>query len=124
VPKDYIAAEPSLCKKTQKLRGAAGPKRACLLAERRKETEEKESKLLYIDMDGSGGSSSKSIALNEFIMPEVTVPSSSDDDFIEVAPPLPRRVYGGQVEPGGRLPRRAKSSSQAKTSSQAKSSSY
>ena len=88
MPKDYLAAEPSLRKKTvtQKLRGAAGPKRARLLDERSKETEKKESKLQYMDMEGSGGSSSKSIAIQDIISPEVTMPSSSDEDFIEVAP--------------------------------------
>ena len=86
VPKDYVAAEPSLRKKTQKLRGAAGPKRSRLLAERHKETEKKESKLQHMDMEGSGGSSSKSIAIQDLIIPEVTMPSSDDDDFIEVAP--------------------------------------
>ncbi len=85
VPKDYVAAEPSLRKKTQKLRGADGPKRARLLAERRKETEKKESKLQCMDMEGSGGSSSKSIAIQDLIIPEVTMPSSDDEDFIEVA---------------------------------------
>ncbi len=54
VPKDYLAAEPSLRKKTQKLRGAAGPKRARLLAERWRETEKEESKLLYMDRKGAG----------------------------------------------------------------------
>jgi hypothetical protein len=45
--KDYVAAGPSLHKKTQKLRGAAGPKSARLLAERRtrKDNEKKDSKL-------------------------------------------------------------------------------
>ena len=38
VPKDYVAAEPSLRKKSQKLRDVADPKRARHLAERRKET--------------------------------------------------------------------------------------
>ena len=73
--------------KTQKLRGpgAAGPKRARLLAERRKETEKKESKLQYMDMEGSGGGSSAPV--EELIIPEVTWPLSSDDDFIEVPPP-------------------------------------
>jgi hypothetical protein len=38
VPNDCVTAEPSLHKKIQKLSGAAGPKRARLIAERRKET--------------------------------------------------------------------------------------
>jgi hypothetical protein len=53
VPKGYIAAEPSLRKKTQELRGAAGPKRARLLTERRKETEQ-ESKFLFNYVHGYG----------------------------------------------------------------------
>jgi hypothetical protein len=73
VPKDYIAAELSLRKKTQKLRGAAGPKRTHLLAERRKETVKKQSKLQYMDMEGSGGSSSESIAIKDLIITEVTM---------------------------------------------------
>jgi hypothetical protein len=68
VPKDYFAAEPILCKKTQKLRGAAGPKRARLLAEQRKEAAKQESKLQYMEMEGSGStggiaSKSKPIAI-------------------------------------------------------------
>ena len=45
----------------------------------------KESKLQYTDMEGSGGSSSKSIAIKQLVIPEVTMPSSDDDGFIEVA---------------------------------------
>jgi hypothetical protein len=41
-----------------------------------------------MDMEGSGGSSSKSIAIKQLVIPEVTMPSSEDEgeDFIEVAP--------------------------------------
>jgi hypothetical protein len=79
VPNDYVATEPSLRKKTHKLRGAAGPKRARPLAERRKETEKKESKLQYMDMEGSGESCSKSITIEELVILEVTMPSSEDE---------------------------------------------
>jgi hypothetical protein len=67
VPKNYVAAEPGLCKKTQKLRGAAGPQHARLLAERRKDTEKQESKPLYMEMKVGGNpwSSAKSNAIED-----------------------------------------------------------
>ncbi len=79
VPKNDVAADPSLRKKTQKLRRADGPKRARLFAARRNETEKNESKLQYMDMEGSGGNSSKAIAIKESVIPEVTMPSSKDE---------------------------------------------
>ncbi len=60
--KNYVAPEPGFRKKTQKLRVAAGPKRARLLAERRKDTEKQESKLQYM---GTPWSSAKSIAIED-----------------------------------------------------------
>jgi hypothetical protein len=80
VQKDYVAAEPSLCKKTKKLRStaatatAAGPKCARLLIELRKEAAKQESKLQYMGMEGtwscstresSTASKSKSIEIQE-----------------------------------------------------------
>ncbi len=61
VQKDYVAAEPSLSKKTKKLRGAAATataaeqKRARLLVGLRKEAMKQESKLqpLYMEMEGT-----------------------------------------------------------------------
>jgi hypothetical protein len=101
--------EPSLRKKTQKLRGADGPKRARLLAERHKETEKKESKLQYMDMEGSGESNSKAIAMKVLVIPEVTLPFSEDEYFFEVTPVALPFPYNGRIydfDTGGRWNRR------------------
>jgi hypothetical protein len=93
VPKEYVAAQPRLRKKTQKLRGTAGPKRARLIAERRRESEKTESKLQFLEMEGcgaAGGNSTKSKSIPA-VIPDVIFPSSeSDDDFMEVRVALPR----------------------------------
>jgi hypothetical protein len=89
VPKDYVAAEQSrLRKKIQKLGGAAGPKCARLIAERRKDNEKKEMKLQYLEMEGI---STKSIAIADFVIADVVMRQlmplpSEDDDSIEVEP--------------------------------------
>jgi hypothetical protein len=92
-PKEYVAAQPRLRKKTQKLRGTAGPKRARLIAERRRESEKTESKFQFLEMEGcgaAGGSSTKSKSIPA-VIPDVIFPSSeSDDDFMEVRVALPR----------------------------------
>jgi hypothetical protein len=48
-----------------------------------------------MDMEGSGGSSSKSIKIAELVIQEVTMSSSEDEDdnFIEVAPPALHSTY-------------------------------
>ena len=89
VPAEYVAATPGLRKKTQKVNGTAGPKRARLLAQRRKETATKESKLQHMFMKGIGASkeqaSAKSVIdIADLVIPEPEVPSSDDDDFMKV----------------------------------------
>ena len=89
VPAEYVAATPGLRKKTQKVNGTAGPKRARLLAQRRKETATKESKLQHMCMKGIGASkeqaSAKSVIdIADLVIPEPEVPSSDDDDFMKV----------------------------------------
>ena len=82
VKKENVAAEQSHCKKTQKLRGAARPKRASLIAEKRKESAKQDLKLQYMAMEVSGSTGgSKSIVIEDI--------DSDDDCRSDAQTPLP-----------------------------------
>jgi hypothetical protein len=54
VPKELVAAEPGLRKKTKMLKGTAGPRLARLITERGTDNAKKESNLQYMEMEKSG----------------------------------------------------------------------
>jgi hypothetical protein len=55
VPKEFVASEPALRKKCQRLKGTAGPKRKRLLAEMQKDKVKKASKIQFMHMEASSG---------------------------------------------------------------------
>ncbi len=55
VPSDYVAAEPSLRKKCKKIKGTVWPKRHCLIQAAKAEKKQSESKIKFMDMEGSSG---------------------------------------------------------------------
>ena len=72
---------------------AAGPKRAGRIAERRKETAKQESKLQYMEMEGSGSTGgclfgtggavlSPGLLTFKTYISEVVLPTSDDDGFV------------------------------------------
>jgi hypothetical protein len=55
VPKEFIASEPGLRKKCNRLKGTAGPKCKRLLAEIQKDKVKKASKIPFLHMEASSG---------------------------------------------------------------------
>ena len=93
VPKDYVAAEPGLRKKTRALKGAAGPRRARLLAEIKATKTKSASKIPFMSMQSSHGVAAEGkLALpapaqdvppgEQIVIPEVVLPSSDDDEVL------------------------------------------
>jgi hypothetical protein len=97
VPKDYVAAEPGLRKKTRALKGAAGPRRTRLLAEIKAAKTKSASKIPFMLMESSTGvaaegqlaltapaeavpSPDKIPSPDNLVIPDVVLPSS-DEDF-------------------------------------------
>ena len=98
VPKDYVAAEPGLRKKTKVLKGAAGPRRARLLTEIKADKAKSASKIPFMSMQSSTGVAAEGqLALtapaqavpspdkavpspDKIVIPEVVLPTS-DEDF-------------------------------------------
>jgi hypothetical protein len=86
VPSDFVAAEPADCKKCKRMKGTAGPKRMRILAELSQEKQKSQSKIPFLEMEGSGSKSIPTVVpeVENAVVPEVEMPTSSDDDFTEV----------------------------------------
>ena len=80
VPSDFVAAEPADRKKCKRMKGTAVPKRMRILVELSQNKQRSQSKIPFLNMAGSG---SKSIP-PDVVFPEVEMPTSSDDDFMEM----------------------------------------
>ena len=78
VPYEFV--EPSNRKKCKRMKGTAGPKRIRILAEQSQEKQSSQSKIPFMEMEGSG---SKSIQA-DVVIPEVEMSTSSDNNFMEV----------------------------------------
>ena len=86
VPSDFVAAEPADRKKCKRMKGTAGPKRMRILAELSQEKKKSQSKIPFLEMEGSGSKSIPTVVpeVENAVVPEVEMPTSSDDDFTEV----------------------------------------
>ena len=68
------------------IKGTAGPKRMRILAELSQEKKKSQSKIPFLEMEGSGSKSIPTVVpeVENAVVPEVEMPTSSDDDFTEV----------------------------------------